>query len=324
MTRSERHGLAFCAIAATGFGAMAVLAKLAYRAGVDPVTLLAVRFALAAALLWALAARAGGVARPARRAIAGGLALGGVLYATEAGLFFASLTRLDASVAALVLYVYPALVVAGAIALRRERLTRRRAAALGVALTGVALVLVGGTGVAIDPLGATLALCAALGYTGYILAAEYLGRGLDTRRLAALLCTGAAITFTLVGIGTGRLDLSLTVAGWGWVAALALVSTVIPITAFLAGMERVGSGRASILSTIEPPVTVGLALLAFGERLAPAQLAGGVLVVAAVALTIPGLRVLPRLRVALASRRDGAAAQPSPEAPAGALGEIAA
>jgi len=325
MSRTERHGLLFCAIAAAGFGAMAVLAKLAYDAGVSPLTLLAFRFALAAAILWAMIATDGARPRVSPRAIAGGLALGGVLYAAESGLFFASLTRLDASVAELVLYCYPALVVAGAVALRRDRLTRRRAAALAVSLAGVALVLVGGSGISIDPLGAALALGAAFGYAAYILAAERLGRGLDPRRLAALLCTGAAISFTVVGAATGHLQLSLSGEGWAWVGAMALVSTVVPIAAFLAGMERIGSARASILSTIEPPVTVLLAFLAFGESLAPGQLAGGALVLAAVALTLPRVRVLPRpRRLTLASRRDGAAAHPADQAPARAFGEVAA
>lgn len=324
MSRADRHGLIFCAISAAGFGAMAVLGKLAYGAGVDPLTLLAARFALAAAILWALVARAGGPARPARRAVVGGLALGGILYATESGLFFASLTRLDASVAELVLYCYPALVVAGAVALRRARLTRRRAAALGVSLTGVALVLAGGTGVSIDPLGAALALGAAFGYAAYVLAAEWLGRGLDPRRLAALLCTGAAISFTLVGLATGELDLALSAAGWGWIASIAVVSTVIPIVAFLAGMERIGSARASILSTIEPPVTVLLAFVAFGEQLAPWQIAGGALVLAAVALTLPRLAGLPRARLSLASRRRAASPRTTGRSPARTLGEGAA
>jgi len=325
MSGTERHGLLFCAIAAAGFGAMAVLAKLAYDAGVSPLTLLAFRFALAAAILWALLATGGARPRVSPRAIAGGLALGGVLYAAESGLFFASLTRLDASIAELVLYCYPALVVAGAVAMRRERLTRRRGAALAVSLAGVALVLAGGSGISIDPLGAALAFAAALGYAAYILAAEWLGRGLDPRRLAALLCTGAAITFTVAGAATGHLQLSLSGAGWAWVGAMALVSTVVPIAAFLAGMERIGSARASILSTIEPPVTVLLAFLAFGESLAPWQLAGGALVLAAVALTLPRVRVRPRLRrLTLASDRDGAAARPADQAPARALGEVAA
>jgi drug/metabolite transporter (DMT)-like permease len=51
---------------------------------------------------------------------------------------------------------------------------------------------------------------------------------------------------------------------------------------FFAGLSRVGPTTASILSTVEPLVTVMLASVVFGERLTPAQLAGGALVLAAV------------------------------------------
>jgi drug/metabolite transporter (DMT)-like permease len=75
---------------------------------------------------------------------------------------------------------------------------------------------------------------------------------------------------------------ALTAAGWGWLACLAVVSTVASISLFFAGLRRVGPTTASILATVEPLVTVVLAFLAFGETLAPAQLAGGALVLAAV------------------------------------------
>jgi drug/metabolite transporter (DMT)-like permease len=46
----------------------------------------------------------------------------------------------------------------------------------------------------------------------------------------------------------------------------------------------VGPTVASILSTVEPVVTVGLAFLAFGEVLSPGQLLGGALVLGSVLL----------------------------------------
>ena len=70
---------------------------------------------------------------------------------------------------------------------------------------------------------------------------------------------------------------------------IALVSTVVAVSAFFAGLRRVGPSEAAILSTFEPPVTVALAFAVLGERLAPAQLAGGALVLAAVVvLQLPG------------------------------------
>jgi drug/metabolite transporter (DMT)-like permease len=307
MTR-EHEGILLCVAAAAAFGAMAVLAKLAYAAGANVVEVLTVRFALAAAVLAVLAPRR---ARPTPRTALAGLGLGAVFYAGEAGLVFLALTRLAAAPAELLFFAYPALVVVGAILLGRERRSTRRATALALASTGVALVLLGAHTGTIDPLGAALALGSAVGYAAYILTADRVA--LDPRALAALVCAGAAASFTLVGLVTGQLRLDFGFEAWGWIAAIALLSTVLALSAFLAGMERIGPGRASILSTLEPPLTVALAWLVLGEALAPLQLAGGGLVIAAVAVL--------QLRRGLAFRRrdpSAHAARPSPARPLGA------
>jgi drug/metabolite transporter (DMT)-like permease len=291
--RRDREGIALSIVAAAGFGAMAVLAKLAYASGAGVLEVLTIRFAIAAAVLGALTARRPAPPRPAARHLAAGLALGALCYAAESGLFFASLTRLPAGLAELLLYAYPALVVGGAVLLGREAFSRRRAVALAVATVGIALVLLGGGGVRLDPVGVALALGAALAYTAYILLAGHLGRAVPPLRMAALVSAGAAGSFAVAGLALGQLHFAFGVAGWAWIAAIALVSTVLPLTAFLAGMERLGAGKASILSTLEPPVTVGFAFLAFGDTLAPGQLAGGLLVVGSVVV----------LQARLASRR---------------------
>jgi drug/metabolite transporter (DMT)-like permease len=65
---------------------------------------------------------------------------------------------------------------------------------------------------------------------------------------------------------------------------IVLVATVIPVATFLAGLERIGPTNASMLSTLEPVVTVLLAGLLFGEHLAPITILGGGLILVAVIL----------------------------------------
>jgi drug/metabolite transporter (DMT)-like permease len=74
----------------------------------------------------------------------------------------------------------------------------------------------------------------------------------------------------------------VTATGWGWLLSLAVVSTVVAVSLFFAGLKRVGPTSAAILSTAEPVVTVILAFLVFGELLGPLQLLGGALVIVAV------------------------------------------
>ena len=84
--------------------------------------------------------------------------------------------------------------------------------------------------------------------------------------LATMLCAGAATAFALGGAATGSLEV-LRLSTLLIVAAIALVATVLPIAAFLGGVHRIGPSRATILGTIEPPVTIALSALVFGERL---------------------------------------------------------
>jgi drug/metabolite transporter (DMT)-like permease len=275
-------GPLLCLISAAGFGAMAIFGKLAYDEGVEVGDLLLVRFALASVLLLAVAQATGALSRLSRRAVVVGLAMGGVGYAAQSGLFFLALERMDASLLALILYVYPALVLAGAVALGRERVTARRVVALAVALAGVALVLAGAASGRVDALGAAMGFAAALVYSSYILVGDRVTVGIPLVALVALVCTGATCTFAVASAVRGGPELAFGAAGWGWIGCIVLVSTVGAILTFFAGLARVGPSAASILSTLEPVVTVALAAAAFGESLSAVQLAGGALVLSAV------------------------------------------
>lgn len=316
-------GAALCLLSAAAFGAMAVFGKFAYAEGVSVQALLLVRFGLAALLLLALAqltsrrgadrprARSGAhstvraaatgaphatlgadpsgepAARAARRpALVAFFGLGCVGYAAQAGCYFAALRVMDASLVAILFYTYPALVTLAAALLGRERLTTRRACALGLTTVGVLLVL-GGSGVSVlSPSGVALAVGAALTYTCYILTADRVGAHLPAVRMAALAMSGAASTMVAaaaVAVLTGPgIDLALSWRAWFWLACIAVISTVVAMVAFLAGITRVGPSTAAILSTLEPVVTVGLAAAVLGETPTLVQLVGGACVLACV------------------------------------------
>jgi drug/metabolite transporter (DMT)-like permease len=271
-----------CAASAAAFGAMAVFGKLAFEAGVGVITLLAVRFTLSAAVLAPLGARSWG--RLARRRRLQALTLGAAGYAAQSALYFLALQRVDAGLVALLLYTFPALVTLGAVALGRDRLDGARVASLLLAFGGLVLVLFSGGPAHVEPLGVVFALAAALVYTVYILASEPVLADTDPRSLAALVCAGGAATYLVAGTVSGKLAFTFDPIGWLWLAGIVGVSTVAAIVLFFAGLARVGPSRASIISTVEPLVTVGLAFVVFGERLGATQLVGGGLVLASVVL----------------------------------------
>ena len=286
-TMERSTGTLMCIGSAAGFGAMAVFGKLAYDEGTTVGTLLSARFALAAILFWGLvlAGReaSAGLRGLSRRDLLLALGLGAFGYAAQAGCFFAALDRIDASLLSLLLYTYPSMVAVAAILLRRERADARRFTALLLASGGLVLVLANAKAGTLDPVGAGLALAAATVYTTYILTSQGIAGRMSPMVLSALVCTGATVTLTAGTALIGDLEPgAVTAAGWGWLLSLAVVSTVIAVSLFFAGLKRVGPSSAAILSTAEPVVTVILAFLVFGEVLGPLQLLGGMLVIVAV------------------------------------------
>jgi drug/metabolite transporter (DMT)-like permease len=297
----EREGLLLCLLSAAGFAAMPIFARQAYATGIELTPLLALRFVMAAAMLWALVLlRRRPLGSPRGLVLGAALGFGG--YALQAGLYFGAIQRIDVGLASLLLYAYPSLVTLAAFALRRESPTRRKLGALALASSGVLLVLAGGGTGAIDWLGVAMALACAGFYTVFILGSERASAKTPAVPFAASVATGAAVTFAIAALFTGGVHASAE--GVMWAGVIALFSTVMPIVMFVAGLARVGASTAAIASTVEPALTVALAWIVLGETLGPLQLAGGALVLSAVVL----LQLRPRatmLRWRTSSRPAG-------------------
>jgi len=243
-------------------------------------TLLALRFGIAAAMLFAisLACRE---SRPRGRTLAALILLGGLGYGGQAFTFFTALTLAPAGVVALLLYLYPALVTALSAWVLREKLTAAKLAALAVALLGTVLTI--GPASAAQPLGIALGIAAAAIYSVYIVAGSRLSARVPPRQMATVVTGSAAAVFAAAALAEGPVWPG-TAAGWLSIVGIAVVSTVAAIALFFAGLERIGPTRASVLSTVEPLCTVLLAALILGETIAPLQLVGGALILSAVVL----------------------------------------
>lgn len=271
-------GLALIAVSAAAFGAMAIFARYAYRDGMDVQGVLLLRFAIAGGVLAALMLA---LRRPWPRGRALGVAcgMGAIGYVGQAACYFAALQYASAGLVALLLYTFPTIVCLLSVAFLGERLGARQGVLLAVSFAGTALMLGGGSG---SGAGIALALGAAAFYSVYIVVgARELGA---TDALASTTVVCLAACATLLGSTLWHAPaLPATGAGWMAMAGIALVSTVLAILAFFAGLKRLGPSTASIASTLEPLVTVALAAALLGETLSSIQLIGGALVLASAA-----------------------------------------
>lgn len=276
------RGALFVALSASAFGAMAIFGRLAYAGGTDVLGLLTLRFLVGGGLLAAVARRRG-VVWPRGRALGGIVAMGAIGYVGQSLCYFVALQHAQASLVALLLYLYPAFVTLLAACWLGERLTVPKSGALVLCLAGSALMVGSGHG---EPLGVALALMAAVVYSLYIVAGARLTRGVDPLATTAVVCLSAAAVFCTIAlvrsVSGAPPRFPSTPLAWAAVVAIALISTVTAMLAFFAGLARLGAARTSMLSTLEPVVTVLLAAVLLGERLTPLQWLGGAAVLSAV------------------------------------------
>jgi drug/metabolite transporter (DMT)-like permease len=287
----ELSGALMVIVSAACFSAKAVFAKLAYRQGADPSTVLSLRmaFSLPFFALAALRSRRGRPQRLSSRDLLQLVLLGSGGYYLAALFDFLGLAYVSASAERLILFLYPTLVVAMGLLLRGERLSRRIGLAMGISYLGVALVvwrdgMSGGTRVW---LGSAFVFAGAVAYACYLFFSQplltRLGSGLVTSHILLVACLCVLAQFALENDWT-RLHQPASVYWLG--AATGLIATVVPAFLLAAGVRRLGASRASLLGTVGPVVTLGLANLMLGEPITMLSLVGSSLVLIGVWLVI--------------------------------------
>jgi drug/metabolite transporter (DMT)-like permease len=276
-------GLLLVLFSALGFGLIPIFALLAYRGGIDVITLLAIRFVISGLLLFALLlARGRRLLARAGASLPGLLGLG-VCYTLQSGFYFTAVRYITASLASILLYSYPALVCLLAFLVEKERLAPRTLLALAVSLGGVVLVLGSSLGTA-RPAGVLLALGAALVYSLYITLANRVLRAVEPVVAMGVVTAVTSVLYVGLGLVSGRLRFAFAPSAWLPIALIIVVSTLLAILAFFRGLEILGPSTASIVSMTEPLFTIGISIPLFGDRLGWQQIVGGALVIGGTAL----------------------------------------
>jgi drug/metabolite transporter (DMT)-like permease len=269
-------------VSATCFGSLSILAKYAYAAGLGAEQALAFRFGLAAVGMVALAYLLGhNLLRLGRSRLLILFAMGFIGYCAQSFTYFLALRTLPASLVVLIAYIYPSLVVAAGWLFLRRRVPAMHLVALVASFAGLVLLVGGGARFELS-WALALAVASPVIYTGYILVGEKVMDSVPAMPASAVIITGAALAFVLLAAFNHELALPPTAGGWAVAISLAVVPTMLAISLFLAGLPRVGASRAAVLSTWEPVVTVGLAVVLLGDRMSLIQILGAILVLAAV------------------------------------------
>lgn len=285
-------GLLLATLGAIAFSGKAIIVKLAYRYGVDAVTLIMYRMLFAlpffvALTWWASRPRAGQPVVPlTRRDVLGVVWLGFTGYYLASYLDFAGLAYISASLERLVLYLNPTLVLLLGWVLYRRRISRRQVLGMAISYSGIFLVFgheisLQGTDVV---LGAVLVFLSAVSYAVYLSYSGELVQRLGSLRLVGLATSVACVLCIAQFVLLRPLEVALAVAPEViWLSLLnATLCTVVPVLMVMMAIERIGSGLAAQTGMVGPMSTIAMGVLLLGEPFTAWVLAGTVLVLAGV------------------------------------------
>jgi len=272
-------GVVMALASAACFSTLGLFAKLAYSEGFAIPQILAWRFTVAALALWTVTLATGRAGRPWRE-YRRTLLLGLFGFSPQAGLYFVTVSILDPGLTGLLLYLYPAFVVLLSAVFLRKMPRATQLGAVVLSLAGCALTL--WTTGHYPAFGYFMGVVVALAYAAYLVAGERVLAGTDSVFATANVMSAAAVLYWAITLATGTLKVPATPVATAGILGMALFGTVLPITLLFGAMRRIGAADTSLVSTVEPLITIVLSAILIGERLTPLQMAGGALILAAV------------------------------------------
>jgi drug/metabolite transporter (DMT)-like permease len=286
---AHRTGVVLAVVAALGFSFKAILIKLAYPYGVDPVTLLALRMAFALPVfLWVGFTSSKNAPALSRRDWLTVAALGALGYYGASILDFLGLKYISAGLERLILFTYPTLTLLLGVVLHGRAITRREGLALALCYAGIAAAFVHDLQFAGDTsavwIGGGFVFASSVSYALYLSGSAGMIAKLGAARFTAL----AMLVSTAATGGHFLATQPLTALVQPWQvyalgAAMGLFCTVVPVFAQSAAIRRVGSGQAALVGMVGPLLTIVFAWFLLDEGFSTAQMIGVVLVIAGVA-----------------------------------------
>jgi drug/metabolite transporter (DMT)-like permease len=271
-------------LAGVGFGFLGIFAHLAYARGLTVGELLPLRFTLASLILWAgLILFSPRLIKIHFKQFLYSCGLGVFGYAVFSTLYFKSLEGVSVPVAAMLLFTFPFFVNLGAHYILKEKMSRIQVASLIVASIGLVLLLWGDFSV--NKISSVFfGLGAAIAYSIYVLVSSQVQKNVVPISSSLYVITAAAIGLWGFHQPAFSRITGFSYHDWLIIAGVAIVSTILPMTLFLSGLQKMSSAKASVLVMIEPVTAAVASFLILNEQLSVQQIVGASLIVGSVLL----------------------------------------
>lgn len=280
--------MALALLGSIAFSGKAIIVKLAYRYGVDAVTLIMYRMLFALPIFAVMAWWASRGKPPlTRKDWLGVLGLGFTGYYLSSFLDFAGLAYITASLERLILYLNPTLVVLLGWVLYRRGI--RWGQALGMLVSYCGVVLVFGREVTQQGThaawGTLLVFLSAASYAVYLVYSGEMVRRLGSLRLVGLATSVAGLCCLIQFVLLRPLSAAVVAPEVIWLSVLnATLCTAVPVLMVMMAIERVGAGATAQAGLVGPLSTILMGVWILGEPFTAWLAAGTVLVVAGIYL----------------------------------------
>lgn len=285
-TKSIAPGLLLATFGAIAFSGKAIIVKLAYRYGVDAVTLIMYRMLFALPIFAVMAWWASrGKPSLTRKDWLGVLWLGFTGYYLASFLDFAGLAYISASLERLILYLNPTLVLLLGLVMYKRRVSAPQI--IGMAISYCGVVLVFGHEITLQGAdaawGALLVFLSAVSYALYLVYSGEMVRRLGSLRLVGLATTVACLLCLLQFVLLRPMSAAAVAPEVIWLSLLnATLCTAVPVLMVMMAIERIGASMAAQTGMVGPMSTILMGVLILGEPFTAWVAAGTVLVIAGI------------------------------------------
>jgi drug/metabolite transporter (DMT)-like permease len=264
------------------YGFLGYLGTTVIRENMTISTMLFWRFFIAA--IWILIFIVGKHARrrstnfPDRRSLMKMFALGAIGYAGCSGFYFLSSQYLGTGLAMVIFFSYPIIVAVSSWFLHDHKLNASILLTLVVMTTGLFLMR-NSASKGMSFLGILFGIINAICYAYYVMGSKKLSSvTMDSNIFTIMVCFGSSFIFLAISLSTHAFSFPVSLKGCGYILALGILATALPIQLMLEGLKYVSSLRASIISVLEPLITVFVGIILLDESISTVQAVGALMI----------------------------------------------
>lgn len=280
----KTKGILYIILSASAFGIMPILAKLSYRGGANTYSTLFLRFLFAAIMLFYYLKTKGISMKLTKKQSILILIIGVFGFTLTTSSLYMSYNYIGIGMASMIFYIYPSIVTILAYMVYKEKVDFRKIISLIISLMGI-YILIDKTSVSFNIKGIILALIAAVLYSLYVLGAsnkEF--KNINSYVLTFYISCASATVMFIAAMTTNNFSIHISFYALVAILLIAFISTVVALMAFLEGVRLIGPSKASILSTIEPIVSLILGIIILGEPISSRIIIGSIMIVLSVVI----------------------------------------